>query len=307
MLVYWARLMGFVVVLVILTACGMAPAAGHESIPVHPLTTQAIGSRSTEIAIHPAVGATALPHDRVTKTPGHVGQPPAMEESANGIEPSTETPDAILIPQSDTPIMPACSPLAGHSIQELLEIISAPYDPPPPGKEERHHGVDFAYYRRGERESILGVEVQAVLPGRVAMSLADSFPYGNVVIIETPGEYLPVNLITSLEMSKGESLYILYAHLGQPPLVTAGEQVDICQLLGYVGKSGNAGVAHLHLEARLGPPGISFTGMAYYSTRVTPVEKGNYERWRTSGDFRHFDPLRLYFFSEGETPDGSER
>jgi hypothetical protein len=60
-----------------------------------------------------------------------------------------------------------------------------------------------------------------------------------------------------------------------------------------VGKSGNAGIAHLHLEARLGPPSARFESMAYYKTDATGEEKNNYTRWRTSGDFRHFDPMLL--------------
>jgi murein DD-endopeptidase MepM/ murein hydrolase activator NlpD len=185
---------------------------------------------------------------------------------------------------------------------ELPEIVSAGYDPPPPGKEERHHGLDFSYYRRGERLSIRGVGVQAILPGRVAMALANSFPYGNVLVVETPYERLPGDLVKATGLGPGESLYSLYAHFDQPPMVISGQRVQACQALGYVGTSGNAGVPHLHLETRLGPAGVTFDGMAYYSTQTTPEERANYERWRTSGDFRHFDPMLLFQIKENLPP-----
>ena len=199
-----------------------------------------------------------------------------------------------------------CSPLDGHSLAELPEIVSAGYDPPPPGKEQRHHGLDFSYYRRGERLSILGVGVRAILPGRVAMSLADSFPYGNVLIIETPYESLSEDIIKITGLGAGQSLYSLYAHFDQPPLATSGQEVEACQALGYVGSSGNAGVPHLHLETRLGPAGVTFDGMAYYSTQTTPEERANYERWRTSGDFQHFDPM-LIFQTGGSIPGATQQ
>ena len=213
---------------------------------------------------------------------------------------------SIPFPPSPSPLSPVtpsplptasfslCSPLAPHPLSEIPEIVSGLYAPPPPGKEEeRHHGVDFSYYRRGDRESILGAGVQSVLSGRVVASLNDSFPYGNMVIIETPSEALSLPLRQSLEDLDGESLYLLYAHLDQPPLVTLGEEVQVCQALGQVGKSGNAGVAHLHLETRLGPPGAVFTGMQFYDTRASDEERENYLLWRISGVYHHFDPMRL--------------
>jgi murein DD-endopeptidase MepM/ murein hydrolase activator NlpD len=186
-----------------------------------------------------------------------------------------------------------CSPLAGIDLVEVPDIISSPYDPPPPGKEDRHHGIDFAYYRRGEQLSIQGTGVQALLPGVVAMALEDSFPYGNVIIVESNLATVPTISLNLLDVREGESLYTLYAHLETIPQVLAGQGVAACQLLGVVGKSGNAGVAHLHLETRLGPAGIEFDRMGYYLAESTQLEKENYLRWRISGEFRHFNPLTL--------------
>lgn len=184
-----------------------------------------------------------------------------------------------------------CSPLTIHPLEELPEITSDPYRPPPPGKEQRHHGVDYSYYRRGERLSIQGVGVQTVLPGVVSTALAETFPYGNLVIIETPFASLPAGWMESLEIPPGGSIYTLYAHMEAPSEVKLDEWVDACQLLGTVGLSGNAAEPHLHLEMRVGPAGVSFSSMGFYKADDTAEERSNYIRWRTGGEFLHFDPM----------------
>jgi murein DD-endopeptidase MepM/ murein hydrolase activator NlpD len=187
-----------------------------------------------------------------------------------------------------------CSPLALTPLIELPKIISAPYKPPPRGSEERHHGVDFAYYRKHGRASIAGEGVQAVLGGKVVAAINDLFPYGNMVIVETPFSDISVKLAGNLGLAQGESLYVLYAHMEEEPLVKLGDELKACQPLGRVGKSGNAGnMTHLHLETRRGPAGAVFYSMAYYDSQATPLEKQNYKLWRTSGLFQHFDPMQL--------------
>lgn len=207
---------------------------------------------------------------------------------------STESITPTLTSPPTRVLWPPCSPLQGHTVEELFQIVSAPYAPPPPGKEERHHGVDFSYYRRGDRASIEGVPVQAILPGTVVMALEGSFPYGNVVIIETPEGLLPAELAAFVNLPAGASLYSLYAHLGQVPAVDLGTSVTACQVIGEVGKSGNAGVAHLHLETRTGPPGVTFLEMGYYLAEVGPEARAAYVRWRTGGEFSHFDPMLIF-------------
>jgi murein DD-endopeptidase MepM/ murein hydrolase activator NlpD len=194
------------------------------------------------------------------------------------------------------PVYQPCSPLADISLPELPEIISDPYHPPPMGKDDRHQGVDFSYYRRGDRMSIEGVEIQAVLPGRLAAAVTDSFPFGNFVIIETPGSELPPVVRERFSIPEGESLYTLYAHLLAPPEVRLGDAVQVCEVLGQVGKTGNAGVAHLHLEMRHGPAQTRFPVMAYYQAQHTDQERQNYLLWATSGKFLHFDPMDFLSF-----------
>ena len=141
--------------------------------------------------------------------------------------------------------------------------------------------------------------MQAVLPGRVAAVIHDRLPYGNMLIIETTTDAIPFELLSALQMGEEESLYLLYAHFGHSPEVKLGEMVQCGQVIGEVGKTGyNIVNPHLHLEARLGPPGVTFDSMAFYTTSATELEMTNYQRWRTSGEFRHFDPLRLFEFEK---------
>ena len=193
-----------------------------------------------------------------------------------------------------------CSPLTPYPLEELREIVSDPYRPPTPGKEERHHGVDFSHYRRGDLLSIEGVPVQAVLAGRVAAAQADSFPYGNFIILETGGDFFPDEWREKLDLSLQESVYILYAHLQEPPQLQTGERVNACQFIGNVGKSGNTVEAHLHLETRLGPSGVTFPAMRYYQADATEAEKETYLRWRIGGEFVHFNPMDLLTLQETE-------
>jgi murein DD-endopeptidase MepM/ murein hydrolase activator NlpD len=116
-----------------------------------------------------------------------------------------------------------------------------------------------------------------------------------MVIIETPASRLPTEYLSAFGISEGESLYHLYAHMQSPPLVQLGDEVECEQLLGSVGMTGyNIVNPHLHLETRIGPSGVVFTEMAFYTTSASITEMENYKYWRTSGDFRHFDPMSLF-------------
>jgi len=215
-------------------------------------------------------------------------------------QPPTSTAAAAVLPVTSTPkpVFQLCSPLAEQTLSELEELITGPYDPPPVGSDARHHGVDFSYYRRKDRITVEGEVVQAILPGEVILVSGDQLPYGNMVIVETKYVDLPEVFTTELGINPDESLYHLYAHFRTGPLVEAGDWVACGQPLGEVGKTGyNIVNPHLHLEMRIGPPEATFMGgMKYYDTRATELERKNYELWRTSGVFRHFDPMDLIDF-----------
>lgn len=197
-------------------------------------------------------------------------------------------------PSLTPPPFQLCSPLYGWPLEKLPEVISDPYRPPPPGSDDRHQGIDLVYsqYVTG-RHTIEGVVVTAILPGRVAAAVLDSFPYGNLIIIETPRSWLTEDLIERLKVPENESLYVLYAHLQAPLRAELGQTVVACYPLAYVGKSGNTDAAHLHLETRLGTAGAVFPVMSAFREGTTAEERANYVRWRISWEFRHFNPLLL--------------
>lgn len=186
-----------------------------------------------------------------------------------------------------------CSPLFSVPLNELATVISDPYKPPPKGKDDRHQGVDFAFYRRFGRESIAGEIVQSVYGGKIAGIIEDRFPYGNALIVETVYDFLPLEAVQTLGIENHQSIYILYGHLESMEVRTMGENINPCQPLGKVGKTGNAGVEHLHLEMRIGLSGEILPSMSYYVQEATPEEREAYLRWRTSGEFIHFDPIKI--------------
>lgn len=190
-----------------------------------------------------------------------------------------------------------CSPLEVVERQDLPRVVSDGYRPPPKGSDERHPGVDFAYYHWKGKGRIEGSQVRAVLGGWVALSLENTYPLGSVVIIETENSALPGELKQALKIPEGQSLYHLYAHLELDSLqVRLGEYVDPCQVVGAVGLTGNTGAAHLHFENRYGPPGVSFPAFSAYLKTDLPEARANYRRWSTSGEFQHFDPMKLLLY-----------
>ena len=223
-----------------------------------------------------------------------------------------------VLPPTATSTVPVCSPLDGVPLDELGETVVNPYAPPPLGSDDPHQGVDLAQLLPGSRIAVAGLPVHAVLSGRVAGVVRDRFPYGNALLVETPldslpaawqaGEVLPEpgatpQVRSSLTCPPADpqavgggperSLYLLYAHMQEAPAFQPGDPLECGQVVGAIGSSGNALNPHLHLEARVGPSGAVFTGLAHSETRATPAEMGNYCLWRVSGAFLPLDPLRL--------------
>lgn len=251
-------------------------------------------------AVSPARVASITPSTTAAPiayaTPGTLPSPVVPRFPLPTNPPGTTPPSASVTAPPTLPYrleFAVCTPLEDHPLDQLRLIVSDPYRPPKGKSDARHHGVDFSYYRFGERDSIQGVGVQAVLPGQVAAALVDSYPFGNLVIVETAVALLPADLGEQLGAKPGESLFLLYAHLDAAPLLRIGESVPACQPLGAVGKSGNAVEPHLHLEARLGPAGTVFNELGEYFAGATETERSNYRLWRTSGVYRHLDPMLL--------------
>lgn len=268
-------------------------------IPIALLTLSlaACSPQLVEMSVTPSASLT------VELSPTPTASPVPTQTATDSLEAATATPTGTPPPSSPTPLpeYSLCSPLEEHPLAELPEIISSHYEPPPPGKDERHHGVDFFYYNHNGRAAIEGEGVQAILAGRVAAAIHDRLPYGNMVIIETPFEMLPNHILENIDISPDQSLYHLYAHFQETPLIELDQQVECGQILGHVGKTGYVvPIAHLHFETRIGPPGATFEGMVFFDTQATPEEQAAYTRWRTGGEFQHFDPMLILNSPNGE-------
>ncbi|MEI8132082.1 MAG: M23 family metallopeptidase [Leptolinea sp.] len=215
------------------------------------------------------------------------------------------------------------SPLEGFGIGDLKELISQEFAAPPPGEDSGHHGVDFAFWNRGNKP-ILGDPILAVFPGKISMAdTLEKPPYGFVLMIETPLNSVPQSLIQSINIPTqpigtsinnklncpdlsqdswdltSKSLYTLYAHLISAPINKPGDEIQKGQTVGYVGNSGYSSAPHLHLEMRIGPSGATFSSMGHYDPITTEVDRHNYCNWRVSGVFQMFDPMELFTASLG--------
>jgi murein DD-endopeptidase MepM/ murein hydrolase activator NlpD len=215
-----------------------------------------------------------------------------------------------------------CSPLAGVKIPDLAEMIFNPFAPPRLGSDDPHQGVDFAEIDPVYQIALEGQRVHAVMDGVVAGVIENRFPYGNAILVETSLELLPVEWLAALKIPtpappqeehpsltcpKGEhpihwdetrrSLYLIYAHLKEPPAFQVGETITCSQALNAIGNSGNSLNPHVHLELRVGPAGARFESMAHYTGSASPLEMQNYCLWRVSEIFQLLDPMQLFEFN----------
>ncbi len=253
---------------------------------------------------------------------------PTPQATSTPTDAPTLAPTSTLTPtlaptQTPEPVFEVCSPLEEETIESLPRILVNPLDIPPNfGQDTGHHGVDFAYYQRGDRTSIEGIEIYAIMAGRIVLPLTDDdIPYGYALMLETPLSYLPSSLQAVLlagyltvpedphyrlscpetplpELAESFSIYHLYAHMQTPPVFTRDEPVQCGEKLGTVGNTGYSSNPHLHLETRLGPSGAPFTSMAHYEITNTPEQWGNYCLWRMSGYYQLFDPFLLFEAAE---------
>ena len=248
------------------------------------------------------VGCAASPPLGVTTTPLVLSSPtmtaspsllpsdtPPFSPTASPVPSSTSS-----IPETPTPfLLPLCSPLEGYSFEELPGIESQSFSPNRPGKDDGHQGVDFAHWLYKDRASLEGVAIQSVLPGVVAAAVTDQYPYGNMILVETPYGQLSQAILTLYQLRPEQSLYLLYAHMKEPSPFSIGESVTCGETIGAVGNTGASGNPHLHFETRVGPAGIIFESMEYYKTTSAPEARANYERWRFLGDFILYNPWEL--------------
>ncbi len=219
-----------------------------------------------------------------------------------------------------------CSPLQGIERSQLRLITSYAFITPDNYVESGHPAIDFSFYQfennlTGEKyTTFANFPVQAILPGKVILIENDRFPYGYMVLIETPftqisADFSPaITTPTPLPPSAystdercpvagaqvsydptAKSIYTLYAHLASLPLVKTGDTVACGQLIGYAGKTGHAAEDHLHLEVRIGPAHAQFGSIGAYHSSNTAEERYNYCIWALSGIFQAIDPAILLY------------
>jgi murein DD-endopeptidase MepM/ murein hydrolase activator NlpD len=293
MSLFWKISFGMFV-LVILAACtGVvlegSSASGKNREILAPTDTSASLATQEQASTLPLLGVdrtTPSPTPTRRRLPTGTPKVPLAQPTVGVTETLTPWP-------TNTPVFELCSPLEYVALESLPKVVSDPYRPPPMGSDARHQGTDFAYYRWNGTASIAGTQVRAVMAGRVAVAEADTFPFGNVVVIETHRETLPADLIERFNIPADKTIYTLYAHMQDAPIVSLEQEVAVCQSVGKVGSTGNTNAAHLHLEMRFGPPGMSFVGFAAYRDGIPMQARDNYFMWSTSGIFLHFDPMLL--------------
>ena len=128
---------------------------------------------------------------------------------------------------------------ADGAVLSGVDLFTLPVAPPPQvsgyDPENGHPGIDFAAEE--------GAEVYAVADGIVTTADYDA-EKGNYVVLD-----------------HGGGLETEYQHL-KSSLVSAGQSVVQCQVLGYVGSTGNSTGPHLHFEARQDSAPADLTGTA---------------------------------------------
>ena len=252
---------------------------------------------------------------------------PLPEPTATITASPTMMPSATATPLPEPSPTPAytfevCSPLEDETFESLQLIIANPLEIPRNfGDDTGHHGVDFAYFQRGDRLSIEGIEIYAIMPGKTVLTLENQIPYGYTILIETPLSDLPEHLQAFLLagylpvpedphyrllcpevpqpiITDEFSVYHLYAHMEVRPQNSRGDSIACGETLGTVGNTGYSSNPHLHLETRLGPSGLHIETMAHYENTNTFEEMGNYCLWRMSGYYQLFDPFILFDAAE---------
>lgn len=258
-----------------------------------------------------------------TPSPVEVIPSPSATNTLVPTPTSTPEPTPTLTPYP-VPLNGACSPLGGIGLAELHSITSNTFDAPSAFSDLGHPAVDLAFFTHKGFSTMLGLPVQSMLPGKVVQVVDNRFPFGNMILIETPLSLLSVDLVQSLPLptpipeksiemwstcdkniapitwsDDSKSIYILYSHLQSKPDFQVGDTVACGQQIGAVGITGNSVAEHLHLEMRIGPSDARFGTIAMYTNQVytqvpTSEERYNYCIWTISGRFQAFDPASFW-------------
>ncbi len=157
--------------------------------------------------------------------------------------------------------------------------------------------MDLTYWE-GAYGHFVPLTVHAIFPGQVVGVERGRYPYGNAVMLAIRAEELAAPWQRLLGLHPGEALYVLYAHLAEPPPFDLGQRVACGTSLGHLGCSGNCGNPHLHIEFRLGPDGATFPdGWTFQSREHTEASDQAYRWWRFEGPFIPLDPWEVLLWA----------
>ena len=160
-------------------------------------------------------------------------------EGSDAAELTQEKADEILAEAVRNASSDQVTAAGGAAALSGVELFTLPVAPPPQvsgyDPENGHPGIDFAAEE--------GAEVYAVAGGIVSAADYD-VEKGNYVALD-----------------HGGGLETEYQHM-KSLLVSAGQSVVQCQVLGYVGSTGNSTGPHLHFEARQDGAPADLTGTA---------------------------------------------
>lgn len=270
------------------------------------LLLTACGTQTPDPTLRPQPTETPVPSTTATFTPSPMPPTPSL------------SPTTLVLPtNTQGPVV--CSPLDEVEISDLSGLIVNRFAPPRPGSDDPHQGIDLSEIDPVYQLALEGQPVHAVMDGIVAGVINDRFPYGNAILVETSLDLLPAEWKAarpiptpapprdghpSLTCPDGEhppnwdvsrrSLYLIFAHLKEPPVFQMGEKITCGQMLNSIGNSGNSLNPHLHLELRIGPAGARVESMAHYTGSASPQEMYNYCLWRVSETFQLLDPMWLF-------------
>ncbi|KKQ99009.1 MAG: hypothetical protein UT24_C0029G0021 [Candidatus Woesebacteria bacterium GW2011_GWB1_39_12] len=117
-----------------------------------------------------------------------------------------------------------------------------------------HPGIDWNW---GAGEADYGKPVQCIANGQVVhQSRETAIGYGIIVVVKHELSDALYNFIKTKYGIDSRIIYSFYAHL-KDEIVSDGQELNVGDLVGYVGKSGTT-VSHLHQELYKAVPGTSW-------------------------------------------------
>ncbi len=244
---------------IFLLALALRPASGTAagsagSLPLLP-TIDIRGLQAEAEVITPIPTPAAAPPSFPTPLPMPELGSPALAVNAAELQAPVEGSEVVLDSSAPSaegwnpPALPV--PLARHPFDHywMIRPVAAnfrnsglsyyPYGSNGPGDNLRvHHGTDIS--------NPIGVEVMAAAPGTVVWAdkghvneYESITAYGNTVVIQHDYGY------------EGQLIWTLYAHLAVI-LVDEGDRVQMGDVIGLIGNTGQVTGPHVHFEVRVG-------------------------------------------------------